>query len=775
MHIRKNIGIIKYGPRASKNSLVKKLQTGGAASVVSGYEWREDPYELMLMKQEGAGLSGTNKSKSSSRSGSSGLTKDPKLGAFDVLEGGLDGTRKALRTEYKKIQDEYMENVSNNPRDWISSLDGQRAFNHVVTVGQEFQQILNSEKDQFDDAKGKLNESDSEALAISNNKNMMVQDVRTGKYAFIHLKDYLNNIEIYQPQRLKDFMYWKQNVDTSGAQGNTGIINEFMANNAVSPEEVSKQYVAPHINAISYIEDNGFIVRNNKSSGEVINTDSSIARSKNWSNTIAAAMNGEMPKDVSEKTRTDIMAALRVVYNDILGSTTDGGSRLKSSLYSEVLSNTRHRNKLAALDTPEAKQAYLEQQANLALVNKVYTKGASTTTSSSSSQSSGGNKGKANVLVGAMNRMSNGNLINTYTVGSDFKTGKDKDKKRVVDVSVPKVDLGNTVDLNLATDKASIDKNGIKQNIVGSNDFMATYGNGEIYTENGVRLATALSPDEANSFQQDNMRIARGAKTELVWVMTDAEGNMTMHEGRRIAEQKLKNRESFIIAYNKFIGGKNGAEPITVAAEDILPGSSDEKISKAHNLFVMWAKASEDADAIGEAFGKTPSKEMKARYNMAKAARDMRIETLTMLSTLSTKKLTPMIKLPVLVDTDGPVDIYDMSEKRAKATGYGHNMVKDKATSADMDYMTNLNDVDNFNIFSDWSRRSWWPISDNIYKMNIFMPVQDLGGIAAKMGTDVSKISNFNNIDNASNVAANAANAITNPGNAQAVTAFITE
>ena len=119
MHKRKNIGIIKYGSRLTKNKPVIKFQTGGAASVASGYEWREDPYELMLMKQEAAGLGEMGKRKTSGKSGSRSTAKDPKMRSFDVLEGGFKGTRDVLNSNYKALQEKYMDEVARNPGEWL--------------------------------------------------------------------------------------------------------------------------------------------------------------------------------------------------------------------------------------------------------------------------------------------------------------------------------------------------------------------------------------------------------------------------------------------------------------------------------------------------------------------------------------------------------------------------------------------------------------------------------------------------------------------------------
>ena len=271
------------------------------------------------------------------------------------------------------------------------------------------------------------------------------------------------------------------------------------------------------------------------------------------------------------------------------------------------------------------------------------------------------------------------------------------------------------------------------------------------------------------------MRIAPGSNVEIVWMMTDGKGNVTMKDSLLIGEQKIKNRKAFIKAYNKHVAGGNTPE-LKMSPEDILPGSSDEANQTAYKLYQNWADESANVDTTGAQYIKTPTKNSKMRWEMAKAAAAMREDSETRLGSLDTKKMVAMLKVAVLVDADGEIDIFDRAKKYSKSTGYGHNMVKDIATDGDMKYMTGVNKVDKWNMFTDWTRFGGLNVfSDNIYKMNVFMPVKDLATIAAKRGEQVGRLNDYNNIHNATNVAVNTATAITNPGNVQAVSKFIRE
>ena len=780
MHKRKNIGIIKYGPRLSKNKTTQKFQSGGVASVESGYEWREDPYELMLMRQKESGLEDERKRRSAARkkASSSSNTKDPKIGNFDVLEGGLFGTRTALNQKYKALQQQYRDEIASNPPSWVSTIDSQKMFQHVVTVGQEFQEILRREQKQFNDAKAKLNTSDSEALAISSNNNMMVINKDTKEYEFVHMTTYLDQMERYEPQKLEDFMYWKENIDTSGASGDVRSINEFMVNNAISPEKVISQYINPNLNAISYIEHNGFIEPQDNAAGNRFDSTKAVAQMDNWNATIAGAISGNEPKNINPTSRTSIMDAINVIYKDILGNTADR-SRLQASLYAEVLKDNGHKSKMAAMKTNEERAAYLEKQASLALVNKIYTKGSGKTSTESEGVGYKG-KGESNAYIAGLYRLEAGDEHGAYVYGSDFMTGAEKDKRRAVDVVVPKVNgIAKNGHLKLVVDPEVAKKDGTTQNTVTGNTFMTTYTNTDnVYLENGMSLNSELGAGQAGTFLKDNVRIDPSTDVDLVYIFMDAEGNVTMDEGKDIAALKLENRASFIKAYNDNL--VEGMDKITVKPEDMLLGSNDPAAKKAYTLFQNWADSSADVDILTAEARKNLSPDNMRRRRMAQAAADMRARTGIALGNLRTKHLVPMAKITVLVDNDGNIDMFDMAEAHSKKTGYGDGIHKGDVSEGDQDYMQDTNGVDNWNVFKDWTKMTNpQPFGDDVYKMNILVPMSDMGSIVSgygiTKGSKIEELSTYKNIEDASKSVINMGSAITNPGNVEALSKFIRE
>jgi hypothetical protein len=770
MHRRKNIGIIKYGSRLTKNKPVQKLQTGGSASVVSGYEWREDPYELMLMKQESQGYGRGSKGRSSSRSKSPSLAKDPKLGNFDILEGGFKGTRDALNSSYKALQQQYANDVLSNPPAWVSSIESQQAYQKVVTTGQEYQEILKREQKQFEDAKGKLNKDDPDTLAMSDNNNMMVRDKKTGQYAFLGLGSYLDNMSTYDPVKLKDFMNWKENTDQSGAGGSTQLINEFMVNNAISPEAVNKNYVVPKLPVIKYIKENGLIVPNGD---EKFDKSMAKARVETWAETIRAGMSNTKPQGVTENAAQDIMRSLKVVYDGVLDGTEDA-SRLKVSLYAEVLKNLTHRDAMEALGTKEEKFRYLEKQARLALVNKIYVKG--TSEDKSSSGESGGNKGKSNPIMAGMYNLADGNEVSGYIVGSDFMTGEDKKDRRVIDIITPKVNgVGKAGDMGLVKEAEALSKREDNPNTITGNPFLrSTSDTSEIYLENGLRFNTEFGSDASTKFVESSMRMAPGTDADMVYIFMDGEDNMTMHEGDKIVNQKLNNRKAFLKIHNEMAKSYSDMEHLDVDPNNMLPGATGAN-GEAYTLFQNWADTSTKYKELNKYAKANPNdKQAARRRGMSYAAVKMREQSEETLASLNTKQLKQMIKVTVLVDADGAIDIRKIGEKYAKDRNYGQGMIKD-ADSGDKSFMDNTNDIDHWNILKNWSSDGFWRIDDNVYRMNILLPVDSQISTATRDGEQVVRLQEYKAVQDAANSMVNMESAITNPGNADALSNFIRE
>jgi hypothetical protein len=66
------MGILKYGTRGYAPTKTQTFQEGGSVAFIKAYDWRDDPYELMLLQQKTAqttrGIRAAGKKKSSSSS-----------------------------------------------------------------------------------------------------------------------------------------------------------------------------------------------------------------------------------------------------------------------------------------------------------------------------------------------------------------------------------------------------------------------------------------------------------------------------------------------------------------------------------------------------------------------------------------------------------------------------------------------------------------------------------------------------------------------------------
>jgi hypothetical protein len=179
---RKISGILKYGPRKAKD--VQRYQAGGRLAIGTGYDYREDPYEMALLRQENNlevartranALRDAATIRAKAASGRKG--KEPTLKGFDPITKGLPSFNKFYNNALQQEVIKYNEFIQTNP---IDSLESQQLFNAIKNKGVELNALGEEEKKSFETALGRLDDTDLNTKAITSNGAVAIED-KSGK------------------------------------------------------------------------------------------------------------------------------------------------------------------------------------------------------------------------------------------------------------------------------------------------------------------------------------------------------------------------------------------------------------------------------------------------------------------------------------------------------------------------------------------------------------------------------------------------------------------
>jgi len=246
-------GILKYGNR--KKSTTRKFQIGGAVGYAKGYDWRDDPYEKMLMRNKliddrnkaYAAKGGRAAGKSGAAAGSKAFTK---LSTFSELGSGLMADNIAANEAYKQAQKTLYDKVIADPN-YANDPNFQVEFQDIEQRFKGVNRILGKVEAKYKELKGALKETDKEALAISSGSNasMFVYDdgdvtkatdkEAVGEYKIINLVDYLKDVKRYRPQTIGRFMKWREEAATPM---DTNSIVAFLEEGALGNKSIEERY-----------------------------------------------------------------------------------------------------------------------------------------------------------------------------------------------------------------------------------------------------------------------------------------------------------------------------------------------------------------------------------------------------------------------------------------------------------------------------------------------------------------------------------------------------
>lgn len=748
---RKNTGLIKYGTRKYSNK-TQKFQEGGFAAVSQAYDWRDDPYEIMLLQQKAAEKNARIRS---SGKKSTGTTKVPKIGAFKSIEGGLEGATEAANEALRGSFNAYKEQIKANGIDWVNSEEGQFMHQGIVNSASELEYKLKLQKKNFDDALGAIDDIDKEALAISSKGNIMVRDVKDpSKVGKISLYQYMQGVEKYEAMTTNEFANWKNKYDVSM---DSSLEEEFLRKNAVDRSSIYDTFVKDFDDSLQYLIHNNKIMKKDNGDGsvskQIMNADF-VAGVKNIMNygTFEDAIN--KPGDANTNY---IGRAVTTIFSDIMEKNSSDKSRLLASLRAEVLRDRANLSDISKLGTAEEKMVYLDKKVKAALIQKVIDKGYKKAASSGGG-SEGGEAGssKANSFgyLGSLTKFADGTQTSRYTMGSRALVNGEE---RVQALDMPMVKGGiSAADYKLTVDpKAS--KEDMQQNSPLHNDAVAKISDmnaGEVYTESGERLSDLLQNDSAvNDLLGSKSVITKNSSSEIIMMPFYKDGKMAVKEFARLKDVKMKLREAFLVSMKDDLK-KEGLGDIP--ANQLIAGNTDQRVQKAYARYTTWIEKALNIKKFRASYDEKPTPENQRLLNhAADASRALNTASASVGQIFGNKPvmLQPVVRISITYDNDA-VDIKDMIEDRARKNNYGMGTVKDLSPSEE-EFINDVNKIDA------WNPLGWF--SDNRYKMNIFAKVKTSAEQAHEQGQKTGAITKIGEIDDQIKQYINSVGLVSNP------------
>lgn len=742
MSKRKISGLIKYGQRSySNNNKIPKFQEGGFAAVSSAYDWRDDPYELMLLEHKSRTDNSSIRANRNGRNGSnSGSSSSSKLQSFKPITHGLP----AAAMEGSKLAfgwySDYYKQVQQNGPAWARSDKGQYAYQSVMFKISTLDHQLKLHEDNFNKALDAIDEDDRSALALSASGNVMVQNISSPReYSKMSIKDYMGSLDKYRAITINDFVAWKKGADKSM---NPALEDEFLRKNPVGKTSIYKTFIEPHEDNLQFSIKQNKVFKNvsdkpNQPSQQLpVNLfKAGLANMMSNGTMEAVSMGGE-----ENKTKTFIAEAVNSVFDDIMKHQSSNNSRLLASLRAEVLQDSFHLSKLFNLKTEEERATYLHDNIKAALVEKVVTKGKASSSSETENELAPSNPNPATSPYAAnVLRFAQPDQVTTYNGGSHVEVeGED----RVVDYKAPMIaNVLSAAELNVTSDKNATEE-ALKNNTLTYNKAITgiAYTNNEnITAENGETLVDLLGSKPAADFILNYTVITRGTTASMVmmpyYVTGDKKGKMAVNKSPKFKDIILSVKKAFK-------DSKDSSDPDikNTPANKLLPGNIDPKTSKIYNSYLSWLSKASDLEKLEKIYKEAkqagkPYENSYSDFQDAFAAKVALMKAGTQSQKLFNAKIMFEKTLIVNITADSDtIDIKSAMDKASKISGYGKAGMLLEASSDETKFIEGLSQ-DTTNI-----------LPDKIYTMNIFLKGKPLSLEAAEANQKMKDVQQLGKI-----------------------------
>jgi len=744
MNKRKQLGIIKYGTKKYKRT--EKMQGGGTLEAYAPvYNWREDPYEMMLMKQKMSAESAQRTARS--RGGRKNKPTKSDYKPFVALKEGLTGSRTHYNNLYKQDQRAYMDRIQQNGEAWVNTYEAKTMHQNIINQGIAYEARLKEEKGIFKDSEKKMRDSnDQNAYAISNNGGMFVLDGKgeaQDKYKFIDQSEYLSNIDRYVPQtkdKLATYMTFNH------IPGSDVYIKDFIGNGAMGQNSLDQEFLKLNRDRVKFK-----IIENKTTGKKMVGVGERAMDFNELKKGIESFVNGQGPINSGDQRNVangaDIEEIVSGIYKGVYAGSSDQDA-LSASLSSEVLKDLQNRAKLNAIKDPKKRAATFHRMKQVALVEKFFD-------ASLRDPSKGNNGGgeltggasktmKFTPTLGRLSAMAYGKFENNskYTIEGDGAVIIDSDgeitgDRKVDSLQLPMVDniispaglqFGSGKDdasIKIATEFSRLNKNPVLNDIKEGD---------RVYLQDGTSLSKAYgNKRSATAFLTNGAAIDPQRGIDMVIMPIDKDGNPVPHVAKKLNDLKNVYKKNMRAAYNKSVSAdlqiKTEAQ-LLLKGNKVSPTIQDDL--KRYNEFIeMGAKHAYYAKEAKD----NPSLQNKNNLAMATLSRDlsmgMQNDIEKNLSATGNLRLAPFASVTMIINEDyGDTEFSDI----IKTTRGGASQIHDVE-----DYQAEFMD--------DIERDTTGLLGKDYSTTTFLMPIKSSMVQAAEKGEKVKDAFNLNDLE----------------------------
>lgn len=371
---RKITGIIPYGKRLNYGIKVIKLESGGFVSMSRGYNWTEDPYELMLMQKKAPSKGGSGRRRAAPKPRKPPKPVKPEkidIDKFPVIEEGLESSRVEAQKRYNAELSKYYDIVEQNPA-ILNEVAGAKMLQHLVNFRQREVESLKREEERFDKLTENITDEELDMPALSSDGRIFASKITGSEEKgfkkempkIIDKTEYLENIGSYEPAKMKDLIYWKNNIDTSGT---IDEVEAFISGNVVGDKKFRELYVKGKQNSIQMRLEKGKLRTDLAINGvvggvDLGNTDQFLASFEN----IRGRVNSDV--EILQGTNLNAWSVAEDMYKSLFGKSAN--SHAKMSLESAYLKDPKNIAFLAGIPVKQ-RRWYLDQGITIDLVSKI--------------------------------------------------------------------------------------------------------------------------------------------------------------------------------------------------------------------------------------------------------------------------------------------------------------------------------------------------------------------------------------------------------------------
>lgn len=768
MKKRKISGILKYGVRTY--TPVQKLQEGGFVSVAKAYDWRDDPYELALMKQNSAqNIAETRANATMNRKKSSSSSDKPdKIDAFIRLEGGLSVTNDAINAEFSKLQEGYYNKIRLNEPGWVASREGQIEHQKIINEGKRLESKAKTEEVNFRDAVSKINSEDLQTYAISSDGGVMAYDKTSNKIGRIDMNTYLSGIDKYQILKLDRFVNWKENEDKSLQ---SGLTDEFLRGGALGYNSLRKNFIDGREDVIKYAFLNGSIIKKeDTTTGE---QESHVLDTALFKKGLDNLKNGAdffsgMSVDQQQQTNKG-EEVVNSIYSDIMGGYAMQ-SQLSASLEAEVLRDAKNLAIIGKLQGLEDREAYLENQKKILLVSKIVDKnlkasGKKAASTSGTDETSGSDATpKANEIMADLESFADNKDLYIYNIAQE--TTSAYGDRRVNDRGIAMIKGGlNQTELDLEFDPKASTKAKKVNNMKSNPAINKRTDQAEYYFVNGTNLKKAFgnNGDKVNDFIAHHTVISPYDSMPMFLIPMANDKEVVADQLNDMVHLKTKARQDFIKSMNgKKVNGK--IINITTPANKLLPGNLGTKETEDIQAYQNWIRMGIEYKEYSKKAKEDPTAENITKSKIAYQAQ----ETISEMSVAFVNKfgsqkieMVPMQGTWIIFDDDK----YKVKDNTKAVTkpGITDRMIKE-ASKEEWEFLRGVNGVDYSNGFYKL---------DHVYKTLVLNKVKGLNKISSEQGEKVAGVSLIQKISDRYMAYFSGLNIQSNPSDRSAIALFL--